>query len=146
MAEQLRLSNLYYHGWLARASLRALMDACDALILPSHVESFGTVALEAMARQRVVLISSTSGLAEWPELAASVVVLHEDESLFAAIDRLRRIEEWKRMKIGHAARKAALEMNARAVAGWKSLIEASIDATLHEIQEARAAVRSGSIP
>ncbi|NNF67202.1 MAG: glycosyltransferase, partial [Gammaproteobacteria bacterium] len=49
-----RIANLQYLGWRPRSEMPALIDDTDLLILPSHVESFGTIALEAMARQRCV--------------------------------------------------------------------------------------------
>ncbi|MFO7858058.1 MAG: glycosyltransferase, partial [Ectothiorhodospiraceae bacterium] len=66
------LPNLDYRGWLERESLRAVMDSADLLVLPSHMETFGSVALEAMARARPALVSAQAGITQWPGLAAGL--------------------------------------------------------------------------
>ncbi|GAB4175452.1 MAG: GDP-mannose-dependent alpha-mannosyltransferase [Wenzhouxiangellaceae bacterium] len=72
------LPNLHWLGWLDRPGLRSALDQCDALLLPSAFESFGTVALEAMARARPALVTSNCGIADWPELRAGLVVFDPD--------------------------------------------------------------------
>lgn len=117
-----QLPNLHYHGWRCRSELLAHMDACDLLVLPSHVESFGTVALEAMARARTALISPHCGIAEWPSLAADVAIMQPQESLTDAISRLSRLDPRLRSRMAQGARRAALAMNEAAVNGWLDII------------------------
>ncbi|APZ42859.1 glycosyltransferase [Acidihalobacter ferrooxydans] len=135
-----RLPNLHYHGWCQRHSLRELMDASDLLVLPSHVESFGTVALEAMARARLVLVSAHCGLVEWPGLASKVAVLGKNENLATAIERLRRIDPRLRHEMARSARSAALNMNAAALSGWKTLIQNTARAGVAEKVDTTATV------
>ena len=61
-------ANVHYLGWLNRRELRETIDRSDALLLPSHFETFGTIALEAMARGKLVLVSEHCGLAHWHKL------------------------------------------------------------------------------
>ena len=82
-----RLSNLHCHGWCTREQAVALVDQCEVLVLPSSVEAFGTVALEAMARQRLVITTPACGINEWPALARGLWVMQPDETL-STLDRL----------------------------------------------------------
>lgn len=63
------------------------MDRSDMLVLPSHLETFGTVALEAAARRCLVRVSSRCGLLDWEDFSGSVLRMREDESLADAIAR-----------------------------------------------------------
>ncbi len=60
-AEAATLPNLDYLGLLQRTTMVNQIDAHDLVVLPSHLEAFGTVALEAMVRQRLVLVSGEVG-------------------------------------------------------------------------------------
>ena len=82
------LPNLEYRGWLAREGIREALDDTDLLVLPSQVEAFGTVALEAMARARLTLVSAGCGIANWPAFRDALTVMAADESLTNAISRL----------------------------------------------------------
>jgi glycosyltransferase involved in cell wall biosynthesis/GT2 family glycosyltransferase len=53
-----------FEGLLARAALDAAYVDADLVIMPSRFESFGLVAIEAMAAGRPVLALSSGGLAE----------------------------------------------------------------------------------
>ena len=68
------LGNLDYVGWVARDTLSTLIDEHDVMLLLSHVESFGTVALEAMSRGRAVVVSQRCGITQWPMLADGLIV------------------------------------------------------------------------
>lgn len=52
---------IYLHGSASRTDLRRWYSAADALILPSWVEPFGRVILEAMACSTPILATSTGG-------------------------------------------------------------------------------------
>jgi len=117
-----RLKNLIYLGWLPRTDLRATLDNVDALVLPSHVESFGTVALEAMARGRLAIVSPTCGICEWPELAQGLVVMGEAESLTETVQRVVALPVAKRQKITTTARQQAVALNQSNLTSWLDLI------------------------
>lgn len=65
--------HVHFVGAQGRAELAALMRHCQALLVPSHSETFGLVALEGAASGVPVLASSTGGLRE--------VVVHEETGL-----------------------------------------------------------------
>jgi glycosyltransferase involved in cell wall biosynthesis len=60
--------NVHHLGWVQRETIPQLLAEHDLLVLPSDVESFGTVALEAIACARPALVSSHCGIGEWPRL------------------------------------------------------------------------------
>lgn len=96
LLEQSRnLPNLHYLGWIGRDQLHSVMDQHDALMLPSSVESFGTVALEAMARQRFVIVSNPCGISEWEEFRPGLSVMNANEPLSDALSRLTVLSEFE---------------------------------------------------
>jgi glycosyltransferase involved in cell wall biosynthesis len=116
------LANLQYVGWVAREKVVALFDQCDMLVLPSHVESFGTVASEAMARRRLVVVSPHCGILDWKHLGRGVICMHSDETL---ADALRRVAGWdgsalrRKAEQGH---RAVQTLNDRTVEHWLNLL------------------------
>jgi glycogen synthase len=62
-------------GSLGRAEIAWAMDAADVFVLPSRVEPFGIVILEALRAGRPVVVSSRGG--------GSEIVRHEREGLLA---------------------------------------------------------------
>ncbi len=117
-------SNLQYLGWLDREALRAAVDATDLLVLPSHVESFGTVALEAMARGRLVLVSAACGIAQWPTLSDALYTLAPQEPLAQALSRLADQPADEHIKTAQRARAAALALNHWNLEHWLALLGA----------------------
>lgn len=117
-----RLSNLHCHGWCTREQVVALVDQCEVLVLPSSVEAFGTVALEAMARQRLVITTPACGINEWPALARGLWVMQPDETLSDTLDRLARLTSDERQAKAASAREAALAMNNHAIEHWGSVL------------------------
>ncbi len=118
-----RLPNLTWLGWVSRSQLLDAMDAADMLVLPSVVESFGTVALEAMARQRLVLVTPTCGIVEWPDLARELFVLGDGESVADGIRRIAALPAGERQAMARNACEAARTLNANSVKHWLSLLE-----------------------
>lgn len=71
LIDELRMRNhVHFVGAQSRDDLAALMRHSQALLVPSHSETFGLVALEGAASGVPVLASSTGGLRE--------VVVHEE--------------------------------------------------------------------
>jgi len=116
------LPNLEYVGWVSRRDLLAQMDRADMLVLNSVVESFGTVALEAMARGRLALVSNTCGIVEWPDLVDKLYQIDDDETLSAAIRRIARLPADSRAATGRAARDAALRLNRGSLLHWLDVL------------------------
>lgn len=118
----LELPNLEYKGWIARDGLLALMDSQDVLMLPSKVESFGTVALEGMARGRLVMVTHTCGIADWPELSNALFVINRDESPSQGLLRLVQLPCNERRFISEHARNQAVRLHNWNVSSWISRI------------------------
>lgn len=106
-----RLPNLHYIGWQPRGALVQLLDEHDLLMLPSRVESFGTVALEAMARGRLALVSGACGIVDWDGLADGLFVIGESEPAWQALDRIASLPAAAREHKCRVARRAAVGLN-----------------------------------
>lgn len=116
------LPNLDYAGWVDREGLRDIIDASALLVLPSHSETFGSVALEAMARARPALVSAAAGIHDWPELAGGLFTLGRDEFLVAAIGRVRELSAADWAATGERARAAAVGLNERTLEQWLAIM------------------------
>ncbi len=123
-----RLPNLTYLGWVSRLDLIRTMDRVDLLVLPSHVESFGTVVLEAMARQCLTLVSNHCGILDWPEFADVLYTIEADETVASAIQRVVADEPAALATRAQQARVAACELNARSLSHWFGLLQRANDA------------------
>ncbi|MBK5968835.1 MULTISPECIES: glycosyltransferase [Thiorhodovibrio] len=128
-----RLGNITLLGWVPRQKILPLIDSVDALVLPSTVESFGTIALEAMARARLVVVSAHCGILSWDQLNRGLFRIETDEVL---ADTLRRIADLKpdaRHSKAAIARAAARDINARNLSHWLDILRdgrlTGIDAT-----------------
>ncbi|MGA1193363.1 MAG: glycosyltransferase [Kiritimatiellia bacterium] len=117
------LPNVHMPGWLNREQLLDKMDAADLIVLPSHIESFGSVALEGMARGRLVLVSPRCGIAAWPELAAGLYCQGENESLAAAFTRIAAASQPAIAAKSRAARLATEALNDATIGQWLDLLE-----------------------
>jgi glycosyltransferase involved in cell wall biosynthesis len=115
-------SNLAYYGWKERDELLEIIDEHDLLVLPSHVESFGTIALEAMARGRIVLVSENCGIVNWPDLKQGLYHYSEDEGLSAAIQRIASLDTDELREAGERARSAAIALNNWNIDDWLSIL------------------------
>ncbi len=90
------LPNLKLWGWLERREVRELIDAADVLVLPSEFETFGTVALEALARRRFVVVSENCGISRWPELAKGLFTIEQSRTLAQKLMELCEMPPQKR--------------------------------------------------
>lgn len=111
--------NLQYLGWLDRGELMAAIDRHDTLILPSHIESFGTIALEAMARQRYTLVSPHCGISQWPDLRRGLLCLEPAESLMDGLVRLKHMPDQQRRHMAECARQVAVNINDWNTRQWR---------------------------
>jgi glycosyltransferase involved in cell wall biosynthesis len=118
-----RLSNLDALGWLSRERLGKVLDSADLLVLPSHVEAFGTVALEGMARARNVLVSGNCGILEWSKLRRGLFHIMEGEDVTSALRRIAELDIAFRQEKARIARRAALELHQETVHAWLSLLQ-----------------------
>jgi glycosyltransferase involved in cell wall biosynthesis len=116
------MANLNYLGWLDRDRIRAVMDTMDMLVLPSTVESFGTIAMEGMVRGRLVLVSAACGILDWPILSRGLFRINRDESPAAAIQRVAGLDEAIRRKKVYLARLAAEQLNDWNIRNWLAVL------------------------
>jgi glycosyltransferase involved in cell wall biosynthesis len=117
-----QLPNVRYRGWLSREDVRERIDAAGLLLLPSAVEAFGTIALEAMVRARPVLISEGCGLLEWPELSEGAYTVRSAESLSQALARVAAEPAAARREVARRARSRALAFAGRTTRQWLTLL------------------------
>lgn len=118
-----QLPNLTFHGWCDRQRVRDLMDECQLLLLPSQVEAFGTVALEAMARSRLVLTAPGCGINAWPGMAGAIWKMRPGEPLDDALARLESAGAGERRARAAASREMAMAVNEQALQQWLRLLE-----------------------
>lgn len=117
-----RLDNLDYVGWVHRRQIQPLIDATDVLVLPSTVESFGTVALEAMARGRLVLVSAECGINSWEALKPGLFRMQPGETLAQALSRLGEQSPDALRAQASAAHAAAQRLNDSNLSHWLNVL------------------------
>jgi glycosyltransferase involved in cell wall biosynthesis len=86
------------------------------------VESFGTIALEAMARARAVLVSPACGILSWELLNRGLFTIRDDEHLADALERVRDLDPALRERKARIAREAAFEINRRNLDHWLAVL------------------------
>lgn len=116
-----RLPNLTCLGWLPRESLREQIDRHDVLILPSHFESFGTIALEAMARRRLVIVSRGCGITAWPEYRDGLCIM-DARDLGGTLARLSEMAPNVLDALAETAWQTAERANRETLRQWLALI------------------------
>ncbi|MBA1145913.1 glycosyltransferase [Ectothiorhodospiraceae bacterium WFHF3C12] len=122
------LPNLDYLGWLDRGGVLEALDACDVLALPSHVEAFGTVALEALARGKTTVVSEGCGIGEWAALSPGIHRLGQAGHVDEAVRRIAAEPPARRQANAEAARMAVHRMVREALDDWLQVLAA--DASL----------------
>ena len=121
-AASARLSNLQYRGWVDRQGVLELLDESDVLVLPSTVETFGTVALEALARQRYVIVSRNCGISDWPNLAQGLFTMDENESLATVLSRMSHMSAQRRDDIAMRGWEAVRQFNEDSIQMWLDVL------------------------
>ena len=111
-----------FTGSVPQDSLRAYYSAADAYVLPSHAESFGLAALEAMACAAPVVVSRVGGLKTFIEDGKTgyLVPWRRPESFARRLDVLLANPDLRRT-MGRAAREKALSMS------WGRVAERTLD-------------------
>lgn len=105
LANQLEVENdVVFPGPLyEREKLEAYVDA-DVFVLPSYYESFGNVALEALACGTPVIVTNTCGVSEWISKDLGYVVECNEEGLFGALSEILQNEQLSK-KLGSNGKK-----------------------------------------
>lgn len=117
-----RRHNINYLGWLSRSQLMQELDTNDMLVLPSHLETFGTVALEAAARGRLVLVSPSCGILDWKQFQDKVISIKHHETVAHAIKRVADLPPSQRANIGNAMQETAHNFNHQTLQQWEDLL------------------------
>ena len=114
--------NVRFTGWLSREALVDLLDSISLLLLPSAFETFGSVALEAMARGRPALVSTQAGIHAWPALQAGLFVVDKPESLAAVLAELQKRSAQYWAEKSNAAHAVANALNRHTIRHWVELL------------------------
>jgi glycosyltransferase involved in cell wall biosynthesis len=122
-----RLPNLRYLGWLTREALCRTLDEHDALLLPSHFETFGTIALEAMARSRPAVVTRGCGIADWALLTPGLKVCDDGAGLTQALRELMQLPAPQIQALADRAQHCAQAFNASVADDWLQLLLPLID-------------------
>ncbi len=119
LRDELGLGDLItFLGARDQDTLHFYYAAADMLVMPSHYESFGMVALEAMACGTPVIASDVGGLHELVQhnKTGFRVAPKDPESLAGAVERLLD-DEVLRRRMGHSAACYAEEFS------WQKIVE-----------------------
>jgi glycosyltransferase involved in cell wall biosynthesis len=116
------IDNIRFTGWLDRAELVGTLDQCSLLLLPSSFETFGSIALEAMARGRPALVSIAAGIHSWPALRPGLISVLQPQAVTGQLRTLLELtpEDWEQKS--SSARDAALTLNRQTVDHWLALL------------------------
>lgn len=117
-----RLPNLKYLGWLNRTDMLDIIDSTDMLVLPSHVESFGTIAMEAMARGRIVLVSSQCGILGWQILQPGLLQIPADGTVSSTIETIKKMDPGQLRNKSEKARSGAAKFSQWNIDNWLRLL------------------------
>ncbi|HKK18645.1 MAG TPA: glycosyltransferase [Opitutales bacterium] len=117
-----KLNNVSFRGWMNRGELIGLIDQSSLLLLPSKIETFGSVALEAMARGRPALVSANAGIHDWSQLKEGLFAYDQERPLIEALRELLALPEGRLKQKADAARAAAEEFNHQTVQQWVDVL------------------------
>ena len=116
------LKNVTFCGWMTREELIGLIDQSSLLLLPSKIETFGSVALEAMARGRPALVSSNAGIHDWPQLKEGLFAYDQERPLIDAVREILALPENSLREKADAARAAAEGLNNQTIQQWVDVL------------------------
>lgn len=117
-----KVKNIQFMSWLNREELVNMVDLSSALLLPSKIETFGSVAFEAMARGRPVIVSKNAGINEWDTLSKYIIQLENEGELINAIQKLIDMNHEERINLSNNAYSAAREFHTNTVQQWIDLL------------------------
>ena len=116
------LKNVQFMTWLNREELVNMVDLSNALLLPSKIETFGSVAFEAMARGRPVIVSKNAGINEWDTLSKCILQLENEGELINSIQKLIDMNPEERTTLSNNANSAAREFHTNTIQQWIDLL------------------------
>ncbi|MFL2847883.1 MAG: glycosyltransferase [Coraliomargaritaceae bacterium] len=116
------LKNVQFIPWLKREELVNMVDLSSALLLPSKIETFGSVAYEAMARGRPVIVAKNSGINEWESLSSNILQLENEGDLINSIQALINMSDEDRTKLSDNSYTAARIFHTKTIQQWIDLL------------------------
>lgn len=117
-----RLPNLTALGWLQRRRVLEVIDTHDLLILPSAIETFGTVALEALARHRFVMVRETCGIARHARFGPGLLQIGAEETAASALQRALALPAGEARQTCHRGWVAVRQFNEETLQQWAALL------------------------
>ncbi|MBL1435594.1 MAG: glycosyltransferase family 4 protein [Rhodobacteraceae bacterium] len=112
-------SNIHFHGHVNDPAV--IMKNLDAVLMPSHFEPYGLVALEARAAGRPLLVSGVDGLQDHVDNGAGKVCNQSPEAWGHALQNLIKTPDYGQVL---QSRNIAAGAQGRFYQNWQSLISA----------------------
>jgi len=117
------MKNVQFRGWMTRQQLIEMVDGSDLLLLPSKIETFGSVALEAMARGRPALVSANAGIHDWDQLQGGLFKQDPEEGVTKALREIVSLPAETLKEKATAARAAAEQLNNETIEQWIKVLQ-----------------------
>lgn len=120
-----KLSNVVLIAGLPQKELFALIKACDFVVVPSVSEGFGMVVGEAMALEKAVIASKTSGIVDMieDEKEGLLIPSKDSRALAEAIERLYKDKALRDMFVMNAKEKIKKFDTKKIAKQWKEYYE-----------------------
>lgn len=129
LRDELKLQNISFVGHQAQADVSRIYNAADVSVVPSRIEPFGLVAVEALACGTPVVATNEGGLPDFiNDRVGKLVPVDDHQALAEAI--LDEIKSHSKMTKGHYASQYAL-----ADFSWKGQVAKMIDLYQPAIRE-----------
>ncbi|MFB5661025.1 glycosyltransferase family 4 protein [Alteribacillus sp. HJP-4] len=98
--------DVHFHGSRPQAEVAEWMSAADVFVLPSHIEGFGLVAVEAMACATPVVGTDTGGLSHLlAEDAGALAMPKQPETLAASVMRVLKDDVYRKRLLENAKKR-----------------------------------------
>lgn len=101
LAKQLDVKNVYFVGHKSQNKLRELYNIADVFVMPSRMEAFGLVAIEAIACGTPVICSNSGGMKEYINSKIGKIVENEnvDELARTIKTTLKDLDKYKKEEL-----------------------------------------------
>lgn len=105
LAKQLDVKNMYFVGHKSQNKLRELYNIADVFVMPSRMEAFGLVAIEAIACGTPVICSDSGGMKEYITSKVGKVIKSEDADALAKTIKttLNNLDKYRRNELSNYA-------------------------------------------
>jgi len=105
LAKQLDVKNVYFVGHKSQKKLKELYNIADIFVMPSRMEAFGLVAIEAIACGTPVICSNSGGMKEYINSKVGKIVENENvEELAKAIKTtLKKLDKYNKEELANYA-------------------------------------------